>query len=226
MVAGLNTAPSEPASGSEVRLTVVRAENASSARGVLRVLARGDRLDVFGDFGIVLTAYAQSAPTVELACAAVPKSNNARTPTAIQFNVTDGETYRIEVSATGNATLVVTAGAPSPTVSITALALTVALGGGQQQFLAQVANADDEGVRWPVTPPIGVISPAGVYTPPLALTDPVNVTITATSFANPSQSARMRLVCSQSEKQGTVRARIRSAGLSQVSSSTNHCAAR
>ena len=161
MVAGLNTAPSEPASGSEVRLTVVRAENASSARGVLRVLARGDRLDVFGDFGIVLTAYAQSAPTVELACAAVPKSNNARTPTAIQFNVTD-ETYRIEVSATGNATLVVTAGAPSPTVSITALALTVALGGGQQQFLAQVANADDEGVRWPVTPPIGVISPAGV----------------------------------------------------------------
>jgi hypothetical protein len=130
MVAGLNTAPSEPASGSEVRLTVVRAENASSARGVLRVLARGDRLDVFGDFGIVLTAYAQSAPTVELACAAVPKSNNARTPTAIQFNVTDGETYRIEVSATGNATLVVTAGAPSPTVSITAPALSVAVGGG------------------------------------------------------------------------------------------------
>jgi hypothetical protein len=164
--------------------------------GVLRVLVRGDRLDVFGDFGTVLTVYAQSAPTVELACATVPKNNNARTPIAVQFNVTPGETYLIEVSATGsaaqdggNATVVVTPGVPAPSVSITPPALIVAVGGGPQQFSAQVSGADNQGVRWSVAPPIGLISPGGVYSPPPSLTDPVNVTITATSFADPSQSA-------------------------------------
>ncbi len=39
-----------------------------SASGLLKARARGDRLDMFGNFGVVVTAYPQSDLTQELGC--------------------------------------------------------------------------------------------------------------------------------------------------------------
>ncbi len=167
-----------------------------TASGSLTALVRGDRLDVFGDFGIVVTAYNQSAPAVELACASVPKNTTSRTLTSIQFNVTAGQTYVIEISTSGgntaqdggNANLILTSGPAIPTVSVTPSTATLHPGGGPVQFNANV-TAGNTGVRWSLSPNIGTISPTGVYTPPAAISSAANVTVTATSFAAASQSA-------------------------------------
>ena len=164
--------------------------------GYINLFARGDRYDVSGSFGIVVAAYPQSDLTQELACAAVPKSTT-QIPTSIQFWGTGGVTYLIEVSTAGGntaqdgglASLVVTKGTGPAAVTISPSAATVSPGGGPVQFAAQVDNTQNTAVRWSVTPAIGIISLTGVYTPPASLADATTVTVTATSFADPTQSS-------------------------------------
>jgi hypothetical protein len=165
--------------------------------GFLKVLVRGDRLDVFGDFGIVVTAYPQNDLTQELGCAIVPKNATARTTTWIQFAVSVGTTYLIEVATSGgntaqdggNANLVVTTGVPAPVVTVSPSTAAEQPGGSPIQFSAQVDNASNTAVRWSVTPPIGFVSPSGIYTPPASVAGATTVTITATSFADPTKTS-------------------------------------
>jgi hypothetical protein len=58
-----------------------------------------------------------------------------------------------------------------------------------QQFTATVTGATNTAVTWSLSPSVGTISAAGLYTAPASLTAPQTVTITATSAADTSKSA-------------------------------------
>jgi hypothetical protein len=93
-------------------------------------------------------------------------------------------------SNTGNNVSVpatVAAAAPisvSLTPTATTLSQTQAL-----SFMASVQNSANQSVAWSISPNIGSISSAGVYTAPSAITSAQTVTVTATSVATPSGSA-------------------------------------
>jgi uncharacterized protein (TIGR03437 family) len=144
----------------------------------------------------VITAYAQAAPGTELACGIVPRDTNPEIDTTIQFAVTAGAKYLIEIAATGSTAndggytvlSVITGGAPA-SISVTPATVSIVAGSGHtQQFSAQVSAANTA-VRWSITPPIGVISTSGAYTPPASISAATSVTVTATSFADPTKQA-------------------------------------
>lgn len=86
--------------------------------------------------------------------------------------------------------------APIPVVTISPASAIVAAG-GQQQFQASVANTQNTAVTWQVnniaggSPAVGTISSAGLYVAPSAA---ANVTVSAVSQADSSQSASANLV--------------------------------
>ena len=171
-----------------------------ASSGVLLVQGRGDRLDVFGDAGIALTAYAQSVPSTELACATLARNATGRTLIPIKFPVTAGTTYLIEMATTtagagnANANLAVSMGTPDVVVTMNPANVTLLAGGSPQTFTAQAINAaGNTAVRWSIAPSFGVISQAGVYTPPAQVAAPVTVTVTASSFADPTKTATARI---------------------------------
>ena len=64
----------------------------------------------------------------------------------------------------------------------------VSLSAGQQaQFTASITGSGS--VNWAISPAIGFISAAGLYTAPSALDAPQTVTVTATSTVDPTKSA-------------------------------------
>lgn len=83
---------------------------------------------------------------------------------------------------------------PSITVSVAPTSGSVALG-NQLTFTATVSNATDTSVSWSVNniaggnSTVGTISSTGIYTAPADLPSPATVQITATSHANPAESA-------------------------------------
>src|SRR5579884_1471613 len=77
---------------------------------------------------------------------------------------------------------------PPVTVAVTPGTATLA-GGQKQQFRAQVTGTSNTAVKWSVSPNLGTISAAGIYTAPARITDAQTVTITATSSKDPSKSA-------------------------------------
>jgi uncharacterized protein (TIGR03437 family) len=115
----------------------------------------------------------------------------------IRFNVSAGASYLIEMGALGQAssfagvyTVVATmTGSPDVTLSLAPASANVIAGGDAAAFTAQVANAGNTAVRWSISPPFGAISPAGVYTPPAAVSAPTAITVTATTFALPRKQA-------------------------------------
>jgi uncharacterized protein (TIGR03437 family) len=80
---------------------------------------------------------------------------------------------------------------PSAGVTITIAPATVSLGSNQtQQFTATVANSDQTGVRWSMTPAgTGTLSETGLYTAPSLISGSQTVRVTATSLADPTKSA-------------------------------------
>ena len=78
----------------------------------------------------------------------------------------------------------------TPSVSITISPTTASLGGGDtQQFFALVVNTPNPAVTWSINPQAGTISSTGLYTAPATITSTFNVTVTATSVADPTKSA-------------------------------------
>ncbi len=63
-------------------------------------------------------------------------------------------------------------------------------GGGSQQFTATVKGAGNTAVVWSISPVIGTISSTGKYTAPAIVGAQTNVTIRATSVADPSRFAQ------------------------------------
>lgn len=164
--------------------------------GTMTVAAASARLDIYGNAGFTLTAYPAATPAAasELGCFTMPRDQNDPRIGQIHFSVTAGSTYLIEMSASDNqpsdafAGIQVAMTAAPTAVTVSPASVKVAAG-ATQQFSASVANAANPSVRWSVSPAIGVISPAGVYTPPAQVAAPTQVTVTATSFFDPTKSA-------------------------------------
>ena len=74
-------------------------------------------------------------------------------------------------------------------VSLTPSATTLSQNQGQS-FTASVKNSTNQSVAWSISPNLGSISSAGVYTAPAAITSAQTVTLTATSSVAPSASAQ------------------------------------
>jgi RHS repeat-associated protein len=83
----------------------------------------------------------------------------------------------------------------NPPVSVSVTPTTATLYAGQsQQFTASVSNhvgsrCGNDGVNWTISPAVGSISSTGLYTAPATITTEQTVTVTATSQANPANSA-------------------------------------
>ncbi len=163
--------------------------------GFLNVQGRGDRLDVFGNSGIVITAYANSAPNSELACTRIPRDTTARTLAGFQIPVVAGETYTVEIAALDaaglntNYNLVLSMGTAPAAISVTAAQAAVYTGSNGTQLSAAVTGPLNTSVRWSLTPAVGRVSQTGRYTPPPTVGVPTPVAITATSFADGAKSA-------------------------------------
>lgn len=170
--------------------------------GTLQILATGRRTDISGNSGIVLTAYpasATAAPAMasELGCATVPQDTAGRIDASIRFPVSAGTPYLVEVSALGagaafNSSITLAAtmsSSPDVTLSLSPSSASAIPGGNIVQFTANVANAANGNVRWSISPAIGVISPAGIYTPPPSISAPATIAVTATTLAIPQKQA-------------------------------------
>lgn len=163
--------------------------------GTLEVIAAGR--SSAGNSGIVVTAYPASNGSKELACGTAPHDSNSQTDAVIRFAVTSGQSYWIEVSATGSdstytgtitlSDAMVTS--PDVTIAVTPGTASVAAGGAPLQFTAEVANVGNTGVRWSIAPPLGSISQSGVYTPPASVSGSTAITVTAVTFGVPQKQA-------------------------------------
>src|SRR5262249_53083823 len=77
---------------------------------------------------------------------------------------------------------------PSPAVSVSVSPSGTTVGsGGEQQFSATVSNSSNTAVNW--TASNGTISPGGMFTAP-NVGSSTNVTVLATSVADPTKSAQ------------------------------------
>ncbi|HLG98215.1 MAG TPA: hypothetical protein VKX49_18000 [Bryobacteraceae bacterium] len=65
--------------------------------------------------------------------------------------------------------------------------------GASQAFTAAVVGSANSGVTWTLNPKLGSISADGVYTAPASVSSAQNVTLTATSLADPSASATVKI---------------------------------
>jgi uncharacterized protein (TIGR03437 family) len=174
----------------------------AASTGFAQLTAKGGREDAFGNSGIVLTAYPLQGGTLgsELACAVVPQDTNPFRTGTITFPVTAGTTYLLEISAaSGNASanalipFFVSMTPPPASLTVTPAASANLTAGDTRQFTASLSNAVSPAVRWSVSPPIGVITPDGLYTAGTVVAAQ-QVTITAQSVSNPAARAGATVV--------------------------------
>ena len=76
-------------------------------------------------------------------------------------------------------------GSSTPVVMVTPASVSLA-GGATQTFAASVTGTSNTAVTWSVSPAVGSISVAGLYTAPATVSTAQSVTVTATSAANAS----------------------------------------
>jgi hypothetical protein len=104
---------------------------------------------------------------------------------SVQQNVTVTATSAADPTRSASAMVTL-----SPAVGISISPLTSGLSSSQtQQFTASVTGSTNTGVTWSLNPAAGAISGAGLYTAPSGITTQQNVTVTATSAADPTRSA-------------------------------------
>jgi hypothetical protein len=133
------------------------------------------------------------------------------TPSAVIYYTTDGSIpttastqYSGEIQVSASATIraiAVVAGLSSSavsgaytvsnpvTISMTPISATLAPSQAEA-FSATVANTTDTAVTWSISPSVGSISAAGVYTAPASVTSAQTVSVTATSVANTAKAAK------------------------------------
>ena len=105
-----------------------------------------------------------------------------------------GTDYVLTASAAGMSAGVSQAIAINPPVSISMTPAKTSLAPLQSlQFQAQIANTSNHDVIWSISPAAGTITPSGNYSAPSEIPAEALVTITATSVADPTQSASTQL---------------------------------
>src|ERR1019366_4528887 len=81
-------------------------------------------------------------------------------------------------------------GTLQPTVSVSVSPSSVnLLAGGSQQFSTTVLGSANTNVTWTLSPAVGTISAAGLYTAPATISNAQTVKVNATSVADPTKSA-------------------------------------
>jgi phosphodiesterase/alkaline phosphatase D-like protein len=112
-------------------------------------------------------------------------------PVTYTLKTIKGRTYAAFPAAAGNYA-VVYAGAP---ISISVNPGSVALNEGQSQtFTATVTGTPHAAVTWSISPNLGTISSAGVYTAPASVASATTVTVTATLLFDPAKTASASVV--------------------------------
>src|SRR5262249_16801149 len=103
------------------------------------------------------------------------------------------------IDSTKSASATITLNAPVPTISITPGSVSLAPG-QSKQFTATFSDNSNTTVIWSLdalrgNPPPRTVTQAGLYTAPASVSNPVTITIRATSSANPwvTGTAQMRL---------------------------------
>lgn len=148
--------------------------------------------DAAGGTGIVLSAYRfdrASGIGGELACSTFAPASTWGVSTSVQLDVVAGSSYAIEVSAPvaqvppGGWISVGVSFLPDVTISPSAVSV---VRGSQQQFTATVTGMSNAGVRWTISPPVGTISPNGLYSAPANINTPTNVAVIAQSLPFPA----------------------------------------
>ena len=91
--------------------------------------------------------------------------------------------------STKTATATITLNPPTVTVSVAPASVSLTSLASSQQFSATVAGSSNTAVTWSVSPQVGSISAAGVYTLPATVTTQQTVTIAATSAADSTTQA-------------------------------------
>jgi hypothetical protein len=97
--------------------------------------------------------------------------------------ITAVATAAVDPSKTGTASITITV--PAATVSVSPGSVTLQPSQGQQ-FWATVSNRVTQTVNWTLSPNVGTINSAGVYTAPATIAAPQTVTVIATSVLNGS----------------------------------------
>ncbi len=86
---------------------------------------------------------------------------------------------------------------PGAALTIAISPTSVALTDGQtQQFTATVTNSTNTAVTWSISPQVGTINSAGLYTAPVPVSASQTVTVTATSMADTTRSATASITLS------------------------------
>jgi RHS repeat-associated protein len=108
-----------------------------------------------------------------------------------QQTVTITATSQADTSQSASATITLATPPPALPVSVSVNPPSAVLYAGQiQQFAASVANTNNTVVTWTIAPAgVGTLSASGLYAAPATVTTQQTVTITATSQADPTQSA-------------------------------------
>jgi uncharacterized protein (TIGR03437 family) len=108
--------------------------------------------------------------------------------------VTVTATSVFDSTVTGTATITLQ---PAAAVTVSISPTSVSLTDGQtQQFIATVTNATNTAVTWSISPQLGTMTSAGAYTAPSPINASANITVTATSVADPSKSATASIALS------------------------------
>lgn len=106
-------------------------------------------------------------------------------------SISSAQTVTVTATSQADATVRATASISLvPTVQVSLTPTSVTLGeAAQQQFQATVTNSSNQAVNWTLSPSIGTITSAGLYTAPATINPNTTVTLTATSAADPSKTA-------------------------------------
>jgi uncharacterized protein (TIGR03437 family) len=115
-----------------------------------------------------------------------PVSGLYSAPASVFQVMTVVVTARANADNTRTATATVTL-RPTVTLTISPASATVAAG-GTQQFTATVSGTTNTAVTWSISPRVGSIASDGTYSAPATVTQPQNITVTAVSVADPTQS--------------------------------------
>ncbi len=162
---------------------------------------------------VTLMAKGGAAPTGTVSCSgagvtSAPVTVNANGSAAVQINGLPLGKDAIVCSFTSSNLLSFANAASSPmiesviaspgtgAVSVTPASLTL-YAGQTHQFSASVFNTSNQAVSWSVSPSgAGTISATGLFTAPATVTGQQTIAITATSQANPAQSASAMITLS------------------------------
>jgi hypothetical protein len=116
---------------------------------------------------------------------------------AVRDSTRADDVVRVIATETGNSASTASVDVPLAGVAIGFFErqLHFVAGAGGKQLAVEVSGVSDPTVKWEISPAgIGTLSAAGVYTPPATITQPVRLTVKATSVMDPSSSATQDIV--------------------------------